>query len=380
VDFLDCRTVRATVNIAYRGARYEIGRAKDFYGIWTIGAPSEPLGHWPATPQGWYAAWSYFIATESPETIAPVAQPDAPVLDVARRTNIAAGLLALGVALGLGGLFPSYLGGASLAGQPAELVPHAIELAIWSLSAILIVSGVARRPVGALLALGTSVVTFGLFFADAGTAIAGGAHLVGAGLVLGLLGWLACASGSVFALQLDATGTPKRPHVPDAAFVAAAMIAALGAAIAFAPSWDSFTLRTAAGASHSLTAGNAFANPGPVIFGNVAVMVAIVAVVAVAVLWRPVRLGAALLIGAVVPLVAQAISALVQLGQGVSPTQFGISTTQAAQAGLKISSGVTPVFWIYCAFVIALVLLCARMLITRRPVAASPAQIAWVPG
>jgi hypothetical protein len=158
------------------------------------------------------------------------------------------------------------------------------------------------------------------------------------------------------------------------------MIAALGAAIAFAPSWDSFTLRTAAGASHSLTAGNAFANPGPVIFGNVAVMVAIVAVVAVAVLWRPVRLGAALLIGAVVPLVAQAISALVQLGQGVSPTQFGISTTQAAQAGLKISSGVTPVFWIYCAFVIALVLLCARMLITRRPVAASPAQIAWVPG
>jgi hypothetical protein len=35
-----------------------------------------------------------------------------------------------------------------------------------------------------------------------------------------------------------------------------------------------------------VTAGNIFSNPGPVIFGNVAVMVALVAAAAAAALWR----------------------------------------------------------------------------------------------
>jgi hypothetical protein len=161
-----------------------------------------------------------------------------------------------------------------------------------------------------------------------------------------------------------------------------AMIAAIGTTVAFAPSWDSFTLRTASGASHSLTAGNAFSNPGPVIFGNVAVMVGIVAVVALAALWRPARMGAALLIGAIIALVGQAISALVQVGQGASPTQFGISSAQAARAGLNIHSGLTPVFWVYCVFVVALIAVAVRMFIVRRTVAPSPSpsQLAWVSG
>jgi hypothetical protein len=57
------------------------------------------------------------------------------------------------------------------------------------------------------------------------------------------------------------------------------------------------------------------------------------------------------------------ISALVQIGEPTSSAQFGISPAQAAQAGLTISSGVTPAFWIYCAFVVALVMMCAWMLI-----------------
>ena len=40
------------------------------------------------------------------------------------------------------------------------------------------------RTAGALLGAGTSIVTFGLFFADAGQVIAGGAHVLGTGLVL----------------------------------------------------------------------------------------------------------------------------------------------------------------------------------------------------
>ena len=93
----------------------------------------------------------------------------------------------------------------------------------------------------------------------------------------------------------------------------AAALAAIGTAITFAPAWDSYTLRAASGATQTLTAGNAFANPAPVIIGDVVVMVALVGVVIIAALWRPVRLGAVLLAGAAIPMVAQAISALVQV-------------------------------------------------------------------
>ncbi len=108
----------------------------------------------------------------------------------------------------------------------------------------------------------------------------------------------------------------------------------------------------------SLTAGNSFANPAPVIAGDVAVMVALVVVAVVAALWRPARLGAALLAGALIPMAAQAISALVQASQPTSPAQFGLSPAQAARAGLTISNGLTPVFWVYCAFVVALAAVC----------------------
>ena len=180
------------------------------------------------------------------------------------------------------------------------------------------------------------------------------------------------------ALGLRPTGAPGRPESRGIGLVVALILAAFGAAVAFAPSWDSYVLRTAAGVRQSLTAGNAFANPAPVIVGDVAVMVSLVAVVAAAALWRPVRAGAALLAGAVIPMVAQAVSALVQVSEGASPAQFGISPAQAAQAGLTIDSGVTPAFWIYGAFVVALIAACAWMLAaSRRP---DPAPGAVVTG
>jgi hypothetical protein len=146
-------------------------------------------------------------------------------------------------------------------------------------------------------------------------------------------------------------------------------------AAAFAPAWDSFTLRTAAGQTQSLTLGDAFSGstPGLVITGDVLVMLAVAVTVVVAAFWRPVRHGGVLLAGVAIPMAAQAVSALVQAGQPASPAQFGISNAQATQLGLTISSGVTPAFWIYCAFLAVLVVSCAWMLFTpQQAFAAGP--------
>jgi hypothetical protein len=416
------------VTIAYRGPKYEVGVGRDFYAIWAVGAPrSQPLERWPATPEGWTGAMTKFTELEPPGTFVPVGRRSfASALSFASKpfagtsfartvstdtaassdrapssgqaassagavlasastgSRIAAGLLAIGVAFGIAGLFPGYFGGASLAAQPAELVPHAIYLAAWTASAALVLLGGARLRAGALLGTGASIVTFGLFLAEAGTATADGAHM-GAGLVLGLVGWLACAAGSVLALRLQpgVLASSREPGaltfrlLPESALArprgrelgAAAMLVlvALGTAIAFAPAWDSYVLRASTGATESVTAGNAFANPALVIAGDVAVMVAFVGIVVVAALWRPVRHGAVLLAGAIIPMAAQAVSALVLVREATGPTQFGISSAQATQLGLTISNGLTSAFWIYCALLIALAVSCAWMLITPHP-------------
>jgi hypothetical protein len=396
--------LRENVTISYRGAGYEIGRGEHFYGIWPVGSPqSPPIEWWPETPQGWSGAWARFTAIEAPGAIVPVGPATAPVgpatgpvgpgtLPAGPGTAsvfgksigvvTSAALLLVGVVCGIVGLFPGYLDGVSLAQQPPELVPHLIYLAVWGASAALILLGGTRTRVGAFLGLGASIVTFGLFFADAGQAIAGGAHVMGAGLVLGLVGWLACAAGSAVAFRLLRVGTLGKPHGDEVGPVAMLMLAALGAAIAFAPSWDSYDLHTASGASQSVTLGNAFSNPAAVIAGDVVVMVALVAVVAGAALWRPIRFGAALLAGAIIPMVAQAISAFIQVSETTSPALFGFSSAQASAAGLTISNGLTAVFWIYCAFVVAMIASCAWMLMTphsavpQRPVPPQPPQAA----
>ena len=379
--------------ILYRGASFELGHGPGYYGIWPAGTPRPPsIEWWPDTPEGWQGAWARYNALETPGTIVmtgqrPAAGPPAGERPAAgpsagerparsgrpgRRGLIAVALVAAGVVCGLAGLFPAYLSGASLAQQAAELIPHVLYLAAWAASAALILSGGTRRTAGALLGAGTGIVTFGLFFADAGQVIAGGAHVLGAGLVLSFIGWLACTAGSVMALACR----PARPDWRDRRTMlglALAVAAALGTAITFAPSWDSYIFRTPSGVVHTLTAGNAFANPGPVIAGNLAVMVALVLVAAAAALWRPARLGAVLLAGAVIPMAAQAISALVQAGEAVSPSQFGISSAQASASGLTISSGLTAVFWVYCVFVVALAVVSGWLFLSsRRAAVASP--------
>jgi hypothetical protein len=414
------------VTIAYRGATYELGRGADYFGIWTVAGPrSQPQEWWPETQEGWSDAWARFTALEAPDAITPVGRKEArfgepagpgprfaPAIGAMGAGGsggvVAALLLGVGVILGIAGLFQDYLGGNSLVSQPDNLVAHVIYLAVWTVSAVLIALGGTRLRIGALLATGLSIVTFGLFLADAGTPIAGGAHLAGAGLVLSLLGWLVCAAGSAlaFLIRTDRGTGPVAAAGPAASGPAASgpaasgrlvrlgwprgaalgpaillVLAGIGAAIAFAPAWDSFVLRTAAGQTQTITAGNAFSNPGAIIAGNLVTMIAIAAVIIVAALWRPVRHGAVLLAGAIIPLVAQAISALVMVGEATSPTQFGFTPAQASQLGLTISNGLTPAFWIYCVLVVVLVVSCAWMLFTpHEPAVLAGGTVGATPG
>jgi hypothetical protein len=358
-----------------------------------VGAPYDaPVDRWPENPSGWEQAWTRFAAIESPGTIkAVVRERKAPRLKLpagglrlrprggAPLLAAAEGLLVLGVVLGLIGLFPAYYGSQSLLSQSDQVVAHLCYVIGWAVSAALIALSVGRPAtarLGALFGLGLSAVTFGLFLSDLG-AVTSGQVSLGLGLVVSLVGWLACTAGSAFALGIKAGPQDQRPGQPTqgqsvlvsrpvrpgwrhAGPLALLVLAAIGTAVAFAPSWDRYTaVATATGASATETLGNAFDNPGVMIAGSVAVMVAIVAVAALAALWRPPRQGALLLAGAIVPLAAQAVSALIQISQPASPSLFGLSAAQASAVGLKISAGLEPVYWVFFVFVISLVVSCA---------------------
>ena len=461
------------VTISHRGTRYEIGMGKRYYAIWAVGAPrTEPLDRWPETPEGWSQAWARFTAIEEPGTISAVPRagalsalrglaaraaagrtsPAGTDVDDAGRSQresvirlIAATFLGIGVVVGIAGLFPAYFTGQSLASTSDQLVPHLLYLATWAAATVLVLSGKARTRIGALLGTGLSAVTFGLLVSDLATGTSEHAG-VGAGMVISLIGWLACTVGSVLALRLRARagtagspaaagvaspvagqdtslvtagdaspadspagygsaasvygtpvpplppygngayGTPVpaaaragmiRPRRSDAGPIALLALCAIGAAASFVPSWDSYTIvQSSTGSSATQTAGNAFQNAGTVIFGDIACVVAIIAVAVLAGLWRPARHGAALLGGVIVAMAGQAISALIQVSQPASPEVFGISAAQAQANGLSVSSGVTSIFWVFCLFVVAMGLACAWLVTTPSAAAASPGMAA----
>jgi hypothetical protein len=410
---MEAGTVPEKATISHRGEKYEIGRGKRFYGIWVVGAPyGAPVDRWPETRDGWEQAWTRFATVEVPGTIAavpsqrsglgamlkprraamsaatggadgaPGSGPAGHAAPSGRRGGTALlvgeGLLVLGVVLGLAGLFPDYAGGQSLLSQGDQVVPHLCYVIAWAISAGPIALSVSRpraARLGALFALGLSAVTLGLFVSDVGEVVSGGASL-GSGLVISLLGWLGCTVGAAIALFASCRDTdpsqtgsaradcgwPARPSRSHLGPLALLVLAGIGTAAAFAPAWDSYTVTsTSAGTVQTITEGNAFSNPGLVITGNVAVMLAVVAVAVLAALWRPARQGALLLAGAIIPLAAQAVSALIQVSQ--SPySLFGLTQARAAAEGVTISAGLTPVFWVYCVFVISLLISCAWLL------------------
>jgi hypothetical protein len=413
---LEAGTVPEKAVISHRGEKYEIGRGKRFYGIWVVGAPYDaPVDRWPENRDGWQQAWARFASIQEPGTIEAVtrerkglplrlprrkpagdadgAADAAPVAGRRSRRGTALlvgeGLLVLGVVLGLVGLFPAYEGSQSLLSQWDQVVPHFCYVIGWALTAAFVALSVARPGNAArlwsLFGLGLSAVTFGLFLADLGEVTAGAS--LGFGLVLSLISWVACTAGSALAFGAN-PGSPQEPSRParpgprHVGPLALLVLAAIGTAVAFAPSWDSYVLAFAnEGTSQTITAGNAFDNPGVVIAGNVLVMVAIVVVATLAALWRPPRQGALLLAGAIVPLAADAVAALIQAGQQASPAMFGISSAQASAAGLSISTGLTGIFWVYFVFVISLLVSCAWLFTEPgQPVMPGIPASPWSPG
>ena len=204
--------------ISHRGEKYEIGRGKRFYGIWVVGAPYEaPVDRWPETRDGWEQAWTRFATVEVPGTIAAVRSQRAGLgaMLKSRRATAAAGpgpadgcgrrggrtrrrgaaagprcwsaraCSSLAWCWGWPGCSPTYAGGQSLLSQGDQVVPHLCYVIAWAISAGPIALSVSRpraARLGALFALGLSAVTLGLFVADVGEVVSGGASL-GTGLV-----------------------------------------------------------------------------------------------------------------------------------------------------------------------------------------------------
>jgi hypothetical protein len=336
--------------------RYVLARGADFYGIWDAGSPNgDVLERFPPTAAGWYAARRRVDALdyrEADRDRSPIVSP---------RTNrtalVAAGIVLSGVVLGVAGMFPNYLGGENLVSESAQLLPHIAYVSAWALVAalLLVERRLARGAAG--LGVGVGLITFGFFLTDVLTAGAGHSQSPGAGLYLSLAGWLLGSMGSFTALFALRSPIPRGNATAwGHPLVVTGGIAALGAAVAFALPWDSYTLTAATtGSTQTTTAGNVFANPGAIITGNVVTMALIVVVVAVAIAWRPTLVGVTVLAGALVPLGAQIFATL---AQPVPPlSEFGVTAAQATAGQVSLAGSYTGWFYLYCAFVASLVIL-----------------------
>ncbi len=400
----------AEVTITTSGRRYAIGRDADGHAVVDLDTPGTPaVDHYPPGRDGWNRAWRSFNALErrpdshavEPATVAGTwgapapdrgtrTAPGAPrpageLTPAPEETAIpaaAAAAAAIGIVAGVAGLFPTYIGGASLASHTDGLLPHVVYLAGWAAAAALLLAGGRVVRAGAALGTGLGAVTFGLFVADLGTAPGQAAGAVGPGMYLAFAGWLICTAAFTGALvsllRADRRAPGGRPGVARRVALAlrragpggaVGLLVAVGAAVTFAPPWDRYTLSSAlSGAHETVTAGNVFANPALAITGDVLAMVAVVAVALYALYAArdAGAIGAGLLAGSILALFAQVVSALAQ--PAPSPADFGFGGSAAAGAQVAVSAGFTGWFYLYCAFVAAAAAIAGALVIAGRTV------------
>jgi MFS family permease len=337
------------------GTRYALGRGAAFYGVWDVSAPEATLlEQFPFTAEGWFAARRRIEALERP--LDATTGPEVPQAKFDRARTVHAGVILVGVALGIAGLFPAYLSDSSLANQGAQLLPHIAYLVTWAVVASLLLSDRRFVRAAAGIGVGLGAMTLGFFLTDVATAATSHGDGAGAGLYLSIAGWFLATSGCVAAMlglrAPNGLGLPTSWHHPRVLFGGAL---GLAIAAAFALPWDRYVISAAtAGSTETISAGNVFANPGGVIAADLVVMVLTFAVLLVAFAWRPVVVGATLAIGALVPLAAQLFSTLIQATPPLS--EFGVSAAQASAAQVTLTAGYTGWFYIYCALVAAVVI------------------------
>ncbi|MDA8291894.1 MAG: hypothetical protein M0Z33_09490 [Actinomycetota bacterium] len=388
------------LTITTRGRRYGIARDADGFALVDLALPGPPvIDHFPPGRDGWNLAWRRLTALDAAAAAPPAlalsgpgeapggalreegsprvgrSSTRSPRADLDAVGYAGAAVAVVGVALGAIGLFPAYLGGASLASQPDGLWPHVVVLATWAASAVLLLGGGRVARIGAALGTGAGAVTLGLLVADLGSAPGQPAGATGPGIYLSLAAWLACSAAFTVALvsheraaRAAASAGPSRRaprRVGGLAMLGVAV--AIGAAVLFAPPWDSYSIASAAtGAHQTVTAGNVFANPGLAIAGDLLAMVAVVAVALYAYLGsRDLgAVGSGLLAGSTLVLFSQIVSALAQ--SAPSPAAFGIGAAAAASAQVTVGAGFTSWFYLYCACVAAGAVLTLGVATARR--------------
>lgn len=331
-----------------------------------------PIEAWPKTREGWHHAWTRFGDLEAGR--AKVASPEPAAAHLSTRPDdipatIAESLLSFGIVLQIAGLFPGYLGGASLAGAADQLALHAFFLAGFAVVAATLMSGHHRYWARAsAFGIGLSALTLGFFLSDFGQ-VAAGTTTGGPGFTLSFVGWGFAAVGIGLAAASAARHSSLgRPTWRQPSLVVTLGALGLGTAATFAPSWDRFhLLASTTGQSATVTAGNVFSEPGAEMAANLLVMALVVVAAVLAASWTSRRIGALVLGGALVPMVGQLAAAVAQLTAPPGPSSFGISGAQAARTGLQITAGLTPAFYLYTAFIAVLVGYCVAQLWPAHP-------------
>jgi hypothetical protein len=124
-----------------------------------------------------------------------------------------------------------------------------------------------------------------------------------------------------------------------------ALLLGLVVAGAFLPAWDHYRAASSVtGERITFNLGNAFSGPWQVVLGNVLVAVSLVAVPLIGIRLRNRNVGAAVVVGALIVLTSQFVSAIVQVDQPVSPSLAGVTASQASRLGLTLSLRLTGWF------------------------------------
>jgi hypothetical protein len=168
---------------------------------------------------------------------------------------------------------------------------------------------------------------------------------------------------------IASVGRPGRPGRADALPLALLAITVAGALANSLPAWVQYTFTGSMGPhSEDLTIWYTapwieFGAPWVEIAGSVAPMVVIVAMAAAAALWRPPRLGAVFLTGAVLALVSEAMIGINDVIKAPPRSYFGIP----AAARMTVSVAGTPWLWAFCGFTAALIAVYGWLFIRSRP-------------